>query len=147
MGINKTMLEISKNEKISVIVFLFFCSFILSFVLIELFDKNFDLDRIDVLAIKYYYNHFYYALFASFIIPLLLIKGIDADSNSFYITSSIVVTIVISMIYYFVFKVISKIQKGKFQSKRTKWLNYLILFICFELWFLIGLIPVGMARL
>jgi len=140
------MINISKKEKYLALITSFFISFIFSFFLLELLNLPFG-SRFHISDVYYNFSHFHYALFMPSIIPFFMIKNIDSYSKSIYIITSGVLTVLIPAILYFAFITTKKIRLGAFKSNLTKWLNYLLLFCCCELWFLIGLIPAGMARI
>ena len=140
------MINISKTEKKLATSLSFIASLFLSFFLLEL--SNLILGgEFHIINVYYNFYHLHYTLFAPFVIPFFMIKDIDQNSNHSYIVITVVLTVLIPAILYFIFRVVNNIKKGEFKSVLKKWVNYLILFIIFELWFLIGLVTAGMERL
>jgi predicted Na+-dependent transporter len=140
------MVKTNKIEKTILISTILVLSLMASFVISELINVSFG-GEFNISIVWYNFRHLHYAVLAPFVIPFFMIKDIDQNSNHSYIVITVVLTVLIPVILYFIFRVVNNIKKGEFKSVLKKWINYLILFIIFELWFLIGLVTAGMERL
>lgn len=141
------MITISNREKrISILVPLLI-AFSLSFFLMEFVDKSFDINKFHLINVKYYFNNLDKSLFGPIIIVAYFIKSFfSIKSIEFYLAGIFAITIIIT-IAICIYTTVNKIKKGKFRSNLTKYLNYFILFLCFESWFIIGLVVAGMQKL
>lgn len=139
------MIKINNKEKIYLVSLVFIVSFVSSILLIDIEAIKFDVDRFGLVGIvEYFFKVYLYLLFMPAVIPILMIKNIDANSSILYIWITIVLSIVVPIIIYLIYLII---KKREFTTIKIKLLNYVILFICFELWFLLGLVAAGMERI
>ena len=139
------MTNISKQEKIIAVLSPFLIALFLSSFISEILNF-FVGGKVYLSVVLYNFRHLHYAIFMPLIMPFLMVINMDSTSNDFYITSTILVSIVIIIDLFVMFFIIKKIRKGEFKSNVTKYLYYFVLTLCFEIWFLIGLIPAGMER-
>lgn len=139
------MTETTKKEKIFTTLLIFLTSFFVSIFLIDLETIRFELYRFGYInIIKYFLTNFSNSVFFPLSIPFLMLKNIDSYSGTQYIITTVILTIIIPLILYIIYLLI---KKSSFQGKKGKLFNYVILFVCFNMWFLIALIALNMGRI